>query len=244
MSILTIAQNVAKETGFNPPSSVVGSTDEIAIQLLALIKRETQNLSNLFEWQALRKRATLTLVNGTEAYPISTVASDFKEYIPKTAWDYSTRRPVIVPLSPQDYEIQKNYFITSGIDKMFYIYNSTIYITPTPTAADVIHFEYITTNIYLSSSGVPKAAITVDTDTTAIPEFLVELGVKLRYLVAKGEISSAELDSSFEKRDYYEQVTRAIERDGFGQKNPISMLTNNNPYWLAAYVQDSNFPSS
>ena len=43
MSVLDIAQNVAKETGFTAPSSLVGSTDELAIQLLALIKTKQEH---------------------------------------------------------------------------------------------------------------------------------------------------------------------------------------------------------
>ncbi len=243
MSILTIAQNVAMEAGFSKPSSLVSNTDEIAVQLLALIKKETRALSDKFLWNKLVKRATFAFVNGTESYSIATIASDFKDFIPNTMWNYSARRPIIGPISPEEYEIQKNYLITSAIDKMVYVYNNTLYITPTPSAADTIYFEYTTLNIFQAAGGTGKADITLDTDVTTIREFLVELGVKLRFMVAKGLITPAELMNSFEYQDYDSQVQRAIKTDGFGQKTTISMAGGGSSYWTAAYTQDSNFPT-
>mgnify|MGYP001600940357 CR=1 FL=1 len=245
MSVLDIAQNVAKETGFTAPSSLVGSSDEIAIQLLALIKNETRALSDRFIWQALVKRATFNFVNGTESYALSTIASDFKDFIFETVWNYTSRRPLIAPISPQDYEIQKNYLITSGIDKMIYVYNDTIYISPTPSNTDTIYFEYTTTKIYKDNAvpAVGKTAITADTDSTVIREFLVQAGVKLRFMVAKGLIMPGQIPQSFEYQDYDAQVQRAMLTDGFGKKR-LRMSGGGDAYWKAAYTQDSNFPSS
>lgn len=244
MSILTIAQDVAMETGFTKPSSLVGNTDEIAVQLLALIKKETRALSDRFLWNKLVKRGTFNFVSGTDAYPIATIASDFKDFIPNTIWNYSARRPLIGPISPEDYEIQKNYLVTSAIDKMVYVYNNTVYITPTPSSTDTINFEYTTLNIYQTAVGVGKTDITLDTDVTTIREFLVELGVKLRFMVAKGLITTAELKNSFEYQDYTDQMQKAMLTDGFGQKPTISMSGGSSPYWTAASTQDSNFPSA
>lgn len=245
MSVLDIAQNVAKETGFTAPSSLVGNTDELAIQLLALIKNETRALSDRFPWQALVKRGTFNFVNGTEAYSLATIASDFKDFIPDTIWNYTSRRPLIAPISPQDYEIQKNYLITSAIDKMIYVYNNTIYITPTPGSTDTIYFEYTTLNIYKDNVVPPagKAAITADTDSTVIREFLVQAGVKFRFMVAKGIILPGQIEVSAEYKDYEAQVQRAILTDGFGRKK-LKMSHRDNAYWMAAYTQDSSFPSS
>jgi len=240
MSILTIAQNVATATGFSSPTSVVGSADELAIQLLSLIREETRSLSDRFPWQKLVKRGTFPFVSGTESYILPT---DFKDFIPGTIWNYTARRPLIAPISSQDYEIQKNYLISSGIDKMVYVYNNLIYITPTPSSADTINYEYTTLNIYQTSGGVGKAAITLDTDVTTIPEYLVEMGTKLRFLVAKSLISTAELQGSYEALDYEAQIQRAILKDGFGRKQ-LSMSGRSNAWWMGAYTQDSDYPSA
>lgn len=240
MSILTIAQNVAMETGFTSPSSLVGSADENAIQLLALIKKETRALSDRYQWNKLIVRGTFNFVASQEAYPLP---ADFKDFIQKTIWNYTARRPLIAPITAEDYEIQKNYLITSGIDKMVHVYDGEMHITPVPSSTDTINYEYTTLNIYQTALGVGKPEITLDTDTTTIREFLVELGVKLRFLVAKGLVTPAELEKSFEKKDYDMQVENAILTDGFGSKNPINMNSRVNAFWMGAYTQDSNFPS-
>lgn len=245
MTVLDIAQNVAKETGFTAPISLVGSSDELAIQLLALIKNETRALSDRFAWNAIVKRATFNFVASQEAYPLSTIASDFKDFIPDTIWNYTSRRPLIAPISAEDYEIQKNYLITSGIDKMIYVYDNTIYITPVPSNTDTINFEYTSLNIYKDNVVPPagKAAITADTDSTVIREFLVQAGVKLRFMVSKGLIMPGQIPQSYEYQDYESQVQKAILTDGFGRKK-LTMSGGGNAYWKAAYIQDSSFPSS
>lgn len=244
MSVLDIAQNVAKETGFTSPSSLVGNTDEIAIQLLALIKNETKTLSDRWAWQILVKRATFNFVSGTEAYSLSTIASDFKDFIPDTIWNYTSRRPLIAPITASEFEIQKNYLVTSGIDKMVYVYGDQLHVTPTPSNTDTIYFEYTTKNIYNDGAATPvgKSAITADTDVTTIPEYLVESGVKLRFMCAKGIIMPGNIAGSLEYVDYESQVERAILKDGFGRKK-LSMRGGGNSFWMAAYTQDSNFPS-
>lgn len=251
MSILTIAQNVARGTGFNAPSSLVGNSDETAIQLLQLIKEETADLSNGviagqhnsidFNWQILVKRGTFNFVDGTEAYSLPT---DFKDYIPKTMWNYSTRRPVITPIDAQDFEIQKNYLVTSGIDKMIYFYGGQMHVVPTPDSTDTINYEYTTTYIYQSAAGAGKTDITLDTDVTTISENLIQLGVKVRYLSAKGLMPPTGYQTSIEYQNYVTAVQRSILKDGFGAKNPINMNSGGRPFWLAAYTQDSNFPDS
>jgi hypothetical protein len=240
MSILTIAQNIAMETGFTKPSSLVSNTDEIAIQLLALIKVETRMLSDRFLWNRLVKRGTFNFVNGQDSY---TLPTDFKDYIPNTMWNATARRPLVGPITPEEYEIQKNYLVTSAIDKMVYIYNNTIYITPTPSTTDTINYEYTTLNIYQNSGGTGKADITLDTDVTTIREYLVERGVKLRFMVAKGLVAPSELEVSYEAKDYEAQIQKAIQTDGFGQKQAVTMSGGGDAYWKAAYTQDSNFPS-
>lgn len=250
MSVLTIAQNVAKEAGFTVPSTLVGNADEIAVQLLALITAETIDLSNGiiagektqfdFNWQVLVKRGTFNFVVSQVDYNFP---ADYNSYIPRTMWNYTSRRPIIVPISPQDYEIQKNYLISSGIDYMVYIYGSQMHVTPTPSSTDTIYYEYLSTYIFQSSLFVGKTAITSDTDITTIPENLVKLGVKFRFLQAKGLIPSIGFEQTYEFKNYSSSAQRAMLKDGFGHR-AISMSNTLSPWWLAAHTQDSNWPSS
>ena len=128
---------------------------------------------------------------------------------------------------------------------MVYVYNNTMQITPAPGSTDTINYEYTTLNIYQDDTVPPvgKPAITEDTDSTVIREFLVQAGVKLRFMTAKGLILPGSIQNSFEYVDYEAQVQRAILTDGFGRQT-LNLNTGANAYWKAAYTQDSNYPSS
>lgn len=234
MTILSIAQKIAQSTGFESPSFLVGNADPIAMQLLALIDDETRCLSDEFGWQALKIRTTFNFVANQQNYPVPT---DFKNVVPNTMWNFTFRRPLIMPINAEEFEIQMNYLITSGIDKMVYIYQNQIWITPIPGSTDTINYEYYTLNIYQDGSGTGKPAITADTDVITIREYLVQLGTKVRFLNAKG------IDNSYEMQDYERQKLKAMEIDGFNQK-VINMNSGGYTYWKAAYTQDSNYPSS
>lgn len=227
-------------TGFSKPVTLVDNNDELAIQLLALIKEETRSISDRFPWNALVKRGTFDFVDGQEAYDLP---DDFKDFVPNTIWNYSTRRPIIAPIASERYEIQKNYLITSGIDKMLYVYGNQMHITPTPNSTDTINYEYTTLNIFQDAFGVGKQDITADADVTTVREYLVQAGTKLRFMVAKALISTGELQSSFEALDYASQVQKAMHVDGFGQPK-LSMGGGRNAWWLGAYTQDSDYPAS
>lgn len=253
MSVLTIAQRVARAAGFTAPSSLVGSTDETAIQLLELIKEETTNLSDGviagrdnsidYNWQVLVKRGTFNFASGAEAYDVPV---DFKDYIPNTMWNYTAKRPIIVPINAEEFEVQKNYLTTTGIDKMIYFYADQMHVVPNPsaTATDTINYEYTTTYIYQSSGGTGQTDILADTDVTTISENIVLLGVKFRFLQAKGIIPTSSYMNSLEYQNYVSAVQRAMYKDGMGQKRPISFNRRGRAFWLAAYTQDSDYPAS
>lgn len=329
MSILTMVQNIAADAGFQQPTAVVGNNDEIAIQLLSQIKRETLRLSNEFFWQKLVQNYAFNFLNNVNSYALP---SDFNFILPNTIWNKSGRQPIICPLTPEDYQLQLNYLVTSAYYKMVYVYGNLMYVTPVPSgyqtealgnnvfntllavpntitinvangslykvgqqitilgatafggltasqinliatpitaivgnvisyattgttinangggagasigAGDVVVYQYCSNNYYTNLLGTPQAGILSDSDSPRVPEYIVELGAKLRFLVAKGLISPQEMESSFEKKDYDFQIKRQMMIDGIGQKT-IHMQTGGTAYWLAAYTQDSNWPT-
>lgn len=329
MSILSMVQKIASDAGFQQPTYVVGNPDEIAVQLLSQIERETRRLSDEFFWQKLVTIYQFPFVNNQESYNLP---SDFNFILPNTIWNQSRRQPIICPLTPEDYGIQKNYLVTSAYYKMAYVYQNQMWITPVPSAStlsislndnplsssvgsnvvtinvsttnnivngqlitisgasafgslttgqlnitapctivnsttlsytisgqaatssetgggnatllslqETVTYQYCSNNIYQSNAGVGQTTILSDTDTTVVKEFIVELGAKLRFLVSKGLISPAEMEASFEKKDYDFQIKRQMMIDGVGQKT-LHMKTGGSAYWMAGYTQDSNWP--
>jgi hypothetical protein len=328
MSILSMVQNIAADAGFQAPSYVVGNNDEIAVQLLSQINRETVRLSNEFFWQKLVQNYVFNFLNGQNSYALP---SDFNFILPNTIWNQSGRQPIICPLTPEDYQLQLNYLVTSAYYKMVYVYGNLMYVTPVPSgyqteilgnnafstnaaapntievtvasgslykigqqvtisgatafgtltaaqinliatpitnivgniisytttgtagtatgggtaasvgAGDVVVYQYCSINYYQNALGGFQSSILSDSDTTRVPEYIVELGAKLRFLVAKGLVTSEEMENSYEKKDYDFQIKRQMMIDGIGQKT-IHCQTGGTAYWLAAYTQDSNWP--
>lgn len=184
MSLLTLCQNVVNETGLgDAPATIISNTDKLAVQLLALAQKEVRILGNM-NWQALVAEHTITTVNGTDNYALPT---DWQQYVSDTFWDATNYWPMRGSIDPQQWASLKRGIVAATIRKRFRVKAGKVYIFPTPTSVASLIGEYIINTPVLAVDGTTKKALfTVDTDTTVIPEFLVELGVKWRFLEAKG----------------------------------------------------------
>jgi len=130
--------------------------------------------------------------------------SDIRSFINATYWDRNFRWPMLGPLSPVEWEV-----IVSGISPVgprirFRVVNNKMEIQPLPgtSQTDQIAYEYVSNAWCTDSSGVARTAVggvcrfAADTDLYRWPENTLRLGVKWRFLRAKG------LDYSDELRQY------------------------------------------
>lgn len=128
---------------------------------------------------------------GQIAYPLP---SDFSFFIPATWWDRNFRWPMLGPLSAQEWET-----VVSGISPVgprirFRVFDNQMVIQPLPgeSQTDQIAYEYISNSWCKSSGGTPRAAVNGvcqfanDSDVYLWPENTLTLGIKWRFLAAKG----------------------------------------------------------
>lgn len=231
MSVLTIAQAVADEVGVTRPSSLVGSTDDTARQLLALLNREGQQLVARFDWSACLRDKSVTVTSGTAVYE---VPSDFARIVDDTMWDTTNRWPMVGPLSAQEWEtLQRGITISTprrvwrlvGEADGTYAAASTkkyVQIAPTPTnSSDTFFYEYVTTGFARQNSDAAAASFDHDSDNPILPEQLFIMGGIWRWLRAKG------LPYDEEKEAYEREVSRAIGQDksarvlSLNQRSPL-----------------------
>ena len=210
MSLLTICQNVLRETGFNNLTSIASSTDENARRLFGLANREGKALMRRHPWTILQKEHTFNTSNGTANYALP---SDFDRLVPVTGWDRTAYWALQGPLSPQDWQLVKSGVVASSIRTGYRIKPSSqtnyIYLDPTPTATNSLVFEYISSQWCQTSGGSALSAFAADTDVGIGQfEYLLELGVKWRFLASLG-MSYAE-----ERDEYDRELSLAIARDG------------------------------
>lgn len=205
MSLLTIVQGVTRLLSIPTPSVVVTSTDPQVQQLYALANEEGQELARDEDqpWQQLLRQQTFVTV--AQAEQTDAIPTDFESFIPNSFFNRTTRRELIGPITPQMWQaIQAQ----PQLNRVFLAYrmrDNAFLITPDPTADETIAYEYITKNWVLSAADVEKDSFTADTDTSVIPERLIQLGLRWRWLSAKG-LDYAE---AFRTYEYEKQKAKA-----------------------------------
>lgn len=210
MSLLTICKAVANNAGFAEPSSIVGNSDATARQLLALANVAGTALAKV-PWQILQKEYTFATAIGTPDYALPT---DYGWFQNDTAWDRTTFWALRGSLSAVDWQAYKSGLPPSSIHTRFRVKAGRMFIDPTPTAIENMVIEYIS-NAWVLEGSTPRTAFTLDTQTSVIDEYLVQLDLTWRFLNRKG-LAYAE-----EKLEAEEQIELAIGHDV--PQNPICL---------------------
>jgi hypothetical protein len=204
MTLLVIVQDASSRLGLGRPTSVVGSTDENVVQLLALAQEEGKTLARRHEWQALQTEYTFPTVISTASYALP---SDYDRILKDTVFNRTLRRRMVGDLSPDQWQQTKASLVTM-VNPAFRIRGGLFLITPTPSAVETIAYEYVSKNWCQTNASVGQAKWAADTDTGLLDEDLMTLGVIWRYRKAKS------LDYGEDMNTYEMEVAKAILNDG------------------------------
>lgn len=187
MSLNTICTNALRElSGFEIPSSFYDNSNLTARSCVALVSREMKTLERIYRWSELITTHTFTTTDGTATYAMPT---DFRAFANLSQWDRTNSRALVGPASGAEWQWLKG-DVTAGatIDRWFRIEGSNLVIHPTPTVTgDTIAFDYYSKSTVikqLDSSYVVEW--TSDNDTSRLDEELLTVGLKWRFLQAKG----------------------------------------------------------
>ena len=206
MTLLSIIRDVAGRLSLPQPTIVVTSTDKQVIQLLALANEEGKSLASRTRWQALVEEQTFVTV--AAAIQATALPADFDRFIDNSFFNRSTRRPMTGPISPRQWQWIQAQPVYSTAYLMFRQRTGQFIITPTPPAGQTIAYEYVSKNWALSATSQAQSSFLADTDTSLLDEELIGLGLRWRFLRAKG------LDYAEEMATYEAQVEQAVARDG------------------------------
>ncbi len=238
LSLIQIAHAACDEMGVTRPSSLVGSNDAQAQQLLALANREGKELSGREGinggWPQLRKEHTATFVASQANYAFP---SDLQYFMNTTAWDRSQHWPLHGPVSPQAWQVLKSGTIGSiGPRRRFRIMAGEIYFDPTPTtddAGNTFAIEYYSDAWCQSSVGAAQSAWSADGDLPKLPEDCFVLGLIWRFRKAKG------LDWESDFMIYESTVSMEIGRSGMA---PILSMAGSKDE--TRFLDESNIPDA
>lgn len=150
--------------------------------------------------------------------------SDIQMFVAATFWDGNFRWPMLGPISPQERATILFGISPVGPRIRFWIVDGLMTIQPLPGTGqtDQIAYQYISNAFCNTAAGVPRTAVNgvcqwgADTDVYVWPENTLTLGIKWRFLRAKG------LDYSEEYDTYQNAVNRQIARSGANRSLPLN----------------------
>lgn len=159
--------------------------------------------------------ATSTAQNFSFGQIAYDLPSDIQMFIAATQWDRNFRWQMLGPISAQEWQTIVSGICPVGPRLRFRVMEGSsntmqMWIQPPPGAqqTDTVAYEYTSTNWCKSASGTRQPRWAADTDLYLWPEQTQVLGVKWRFLRAKG------LDYTEEVKTYENAVQRQIARSG------------------------------
>ena len=160
--------------------------------------------------------ATATGVTFTFAQDTYPGPTDYDFTINQTGWDRTNRWQLLGPSSPQQDEWHRSGIVTTGPRRFFRWVGSvtagTYRLWPPPAVVGTpfqIAWEYISTYTCKSTAGAYQNFFLADGDTPILDSQAIILGLKWRFLQAKGFPTAQAM-----QLEYIDYVKQLIARDG------------------------------
>lgn len=175
MTLLTIAQGLAKNVGMQVPSSVVGNAAREWVEALQFINETGEELARRVDWGQLQAQTTLT---GTGAAVDHALPADFAR-LNQGVCVKTSAGAIVRPLSRAEWS---DLGPVEGSPRYFLLEGTTIALWPYLANAATATALYQSTN--WTDAGA--AAFTVDTQAALFDEDLVLKGAIVRWRRQKG----------------------------------------------------------
>jgi hypothetical protein len=174
-----------------------------------------------------------------EAYALP---SDLAYIIVQTEWDRNFRWQLLGPLDAQEWQVIKSGISPVGPRMRFRIMQGQFYINPVGSATSVytdnIVFEYVS-NQWVGVAATPtigaQIAYQADTDVSLINEDLLSIGLKWRFLRAKG------LDWQPYEAEYKAKKDKITGRSASARSLPLNSRASGLRLLNSQNVPDSSF---
>ncbi|XUM19750.1 hypothetical protein ACRAVF_18975 [Bradyrhizobium oligotrophicum S58] len=187
MTILSVCQDAAVELNRAQPTSVFTNTDPFAAELRLAAKKTAESLiAEEHDWRDLTFLATCQGDASTTVFPLSTVAPGWERMI-KDVKLHSLRFRTATFRPARDLDewlfIKDNLLV--GSPGNWVLLNGAVQIFPPMPTSDTARFYYISNQYAYSAGGVAQSSFLADTDTFALPEKLLQLGIIWRWRANK-----------------------------------------------------------
>jgi len=202
-------RQASAELGLPVPLEAAASRDQQAQQMLALLNAAGNELCRMFEWQFLRRSASITLIANQSGYPLP---PDFVKLMNDSLWEKSNIYQVIGPVSVRQWAYLTN-SVTIAPDYCFIIKDRQFQFTPAPGADGMgtgdISYEFMS-NGWVQDALNPTRYISIienDADMLQFDFWLLVKFLKLKTWEAKG------LDTTHLRDDFMRTFSDATAQD-------------------------------
>lgn len=122
LALLDIVQEFCKRRGLPIPATVVSSTDDTIQQIWGLLNEGVEQIVDRAEWPTLQIRYTFyhrnSPVGDTVALDLRELNANFPDFetmLNYTLWDVNSKRQVVGPLSPVEWETLLNLNVSQAL---------------------------------------------------------------------------------------------------------------------------------
>lgn len=187
-TLLEICQDAMAECGFDEPDSITTDPGTEENTLLKLANRAGTSILKAHEWQQTQVEGNITLALGVQEYDIP-AAMLF--YSPETMWNRDTRRPVLLALTPSEWQYYKGWVFIQGLNLRGRIQDSKIVFEQaidTVNDGNEIFFEFRASEWATSASPgfTPKERFTLDDDISKFNRDLMTASLVYRIKKQRG----------------------------------------------------------
>lgn len=227
MTLLSICQAVANDSGFQVPQTIVGNQDATASMLLSLINKSGRTLARK-PWQRLQKEFPFSTVASQSQYALPT---DYGFYQADTAWSRTNYWNIRGSLSPAEWQRYKSGIQTTTPRSRFRVFGNFFTLDPTPSSIESMVIEYVS-SFWVATAAAPTVGaqntFLADTDVSFIDEYILELDLTWRFLERKGLAYAEAKDEAVRMIEKYSGTdTPSAEinlADSFGPWPPVPTL--------------------
>jgi hypothetical protein len=218
MTCLSIIQAVTVAIGLPRPIAAIGTTDPQVATLLQLAQNSGRDLAAEWPWQKLTQRRTFPAL--AQEAQTGEPPSDYDRFaLIQRIWDINRKTWLVGPLNPDEWDAVTTWPVATYPAK-WCLLQGVINIFPTPTTDDSFKYTYISKNWVRPADGSSDTdSWRNDTDTSLLPERLLEYALIWRWKQAKG------LDYAEDQATYEREREKAQARD----RGPRTIITSAPP---------------
>lgn len=204
LSVQELISRVMGSYGLPVPTNAFSSSDGNVIQMLTLLNDVGQELIGEHEWNFLSSEQDITTDGTTTEFSLP---PNFDRYISDSAWNYSTRLPMIGSINEQAWQMLKARNLGGmTIAMLFRVVDDQLQLYEPSTSGQTLKLPYVTRS-WVQVGSEYADNVSQNSDVIRYPAELIRAALELRWMEKKG------FDTAKAKKRYDDALQAAKTKD-------------------------------